>query len=141
MSNGTEDVSILDLNLDEVPDLNLAPEGQNQLMITGVPSIRSGEKDGRSWQNLTVVLAAVNSPNTYRIYHTLWLPQADDDEDRTNSSKRRIKAFMIAFGIPISGPLNLESWVGKQGFAILKSVPGREGREDKMEIAKVVVGS
>ncbi len=134
-----DDVSILDMNLEDVPDLELAPEGQNRLVIAAPPRVNSGEKNDKPWSNVSIALSAPDAQNTHRIYHTLWLPQAGDDEDRANSSKRQIKNFMIAFGIPITGPLQLENWAGSEGHAILKRVSDPE-REDKMVISKVVLG-
>lgn len=49
---------------------------------------------------ISVLLEAMDQPHAKLVYHTLWLPQPDDDEKRSNQALFRIREFCEVFGIP-----------------------------------------
>lgn len=115
-----EQLGFLDVNLDDIPDLVNATPGQHELRIIGKPRYKSDVSDKGPWAVLNIALEVLDQENVQRIYHGLFLPQEGQEKNRVDATRRRIRDFCLAFGIPFGGGrLDFNDFVGKTGFANL----------------------
>lgn len=103
-----------DLDLENVPELVAVPEGEYEVRI-----MEAGEHISKSsgMPMIKVVLEIVGQPNAETIYHYITLPQPDDDERKRNNKRRRIKEFLLAFGL--SQQSDFSEWVGRVAWALI----------------------
>ena len=107
---------LADLDLDNVPELVVVPEGEYELRIVEA----SDHISKTTGQNMVrLVLVVESEPNAENIYHYISLPQVEDDERKRNSKLRRIKDFLTAFGLPQQSEYS--EWVGATGWALVGS--------------------
>ena len=107
--------SILDIAQENVPELEVAPEGEHQVMISRVVD-RSGDAAYKSGREGYDVLMKVDVPNSKSLMHRVFKPMESDDEDKANNMKRGIKNFVQAFNIASE---DTETWVGSTCWAVL----------------------
>lgn len=125
--------NILDLALENTPELTLVPVGDAQVEIMSTEVKRS--KDGATTY-IQLVLKSRSHEDTENIFHSLFIPGANDDKDKANGKKRRIKDFLSGFGIPYEGSLDVTTWKGGIGNVIVKHTSD-PAYGDKAEIAKI----
>lgn len=150
--------SILDLNLDSVPELGTMPTGSEaQLEITSCRLKEVGEAGYPQLLFSCKNLESTDETEYDTVFHTLWLPSELDKTSAASNQKRRdIRDFCSAVGIntdrlvdyvsEASNQLhggeevsNLEDAIGKIFYAVLKEEE-YEGRL-KNVIKKVVKGA
>lgn len=117
-------MSILDINLADVPELTTVEAGTEVEVQIG--ALEQGESKSSGNQMLTCRINVTSVDNVGAIFHYLTLPGADDDENTKNSKLRRLKRFCESFGIDFSSGIDLEAAVGKQSWAILNEETDEE---------------
>jgi hypothetical protein len=80
----------------------------------------------RARQLIQAQLEVVGDPNSKLIKQIMMLPNASDDDRKKNARLRNIGDFYKAFGIPSVGKVNLASYFGNFGWAILTVEDGNE---------------
>lgn len=125
---------LADLDLDNVPELVVVPEGEYELRI-----VEAGDHISKTTsQNMVrLVLVVESEPNAENIYHYISLPQVDDDERKRNSKLRRIKDFLAAFGLPQQSEYG--DWVGATGWALVGSEVNERTGEPTNSIKRFIV--
>jgi hypothetical protein len=129
----------MDFELDNVPDLEVAPDGEYKLTIASAEA--RTDKNG----NPGVMLRfRVGRPNTKQCGRWISLPgEADNEEDRNNKI-RRLKAFRDAFHLGFTTSSQFismcddKSLLGKEAYAVLVVKEDAE-YGDSNEIKRFVV--
>jgi len=107
-------MGLLDFNLEEVPELECVPEGRYKLQI-----VRAETKlDSHGNPGMSLSFSIEGKPNTKRVSSWLALPGENDDADTANSKLRRIKNFVLSFGVSPSNDSD-EGYIGLIGSAVL----------------------
>lgn len=115
--------SLLDLNLDEVPELAMIPVGDHKIRCASADVRR--KKDGTgTYINLRCESSA--DPMTDDIYVRVGLPSDQDDQKTVIRKKQRLVEMLQAFGITPGSSLNVESLVGQEAWVIIKHVEDPE---------------
>ena len=87
---------------------------------------------------LSFALEIPSEKKAKNIYHVMMFPTAKDDEKKANNRKRAMLNFFNAFGIDVSGGINLQSCIGCTGWAILEEEDDPEyGTRNRLK--KVVI--
>jgi len=129
--------SILDINLDDVPDLTIVDTDEYELSLCGV-EIKTSKK-GEPYIN--AVFDIMGEPNAQKIYHIVMLPSDSCDEDTLIRRKRQMKKFYTALGIPLSGQeVDLEDYIGTTVSAFVGVQEGdSEYPESKNNIRRFIL--
>ncbi len=112
--------SILELNLQDIPDLEIAPPDEYELILKSVEIKES--KSGGKYINLG--LDFIGQPNIQRLFHVVMLPDASLDDDVNLKRKRRIKALYEVLDIPLSGEVDLADSIGNTLWAFVGEQEG-----------------
>lgn len=83
---------------------------------------------------------AVDEPTAKEFTKYLALPHPSMDEKKLNSTKLALRRFFEAFGIDPTGPIDTESMVGLEGWAIL-GIENNEQYGDQNYIKRFVAGA
>lgn len=103
-----------DVNVDDAVALQIVQNGwQGELEITAVQP--NAEKS-----YVLVICSIPGEEFTQSVRHFLFFPKSDDDKDKVNNKKLRIKEFFEAFGINGDDRREPENWIGLSAKAILK---------------------
>ena len=94
--------TMFELNPEDVPDVELLPDGEYQVRVqkAEVKESKAGDK------YFNIVLVPVDHPAAEPIYYSLFPPKGSDDERKKLNKQRRIKAFLEAAGVPL-GPYRI----------------------------------
>ncbi len=116
-------MDILDLNLTDIPEETVLPEGDYKLRIDADPEQKTAKSSGNEYLN--VVLTPVEYPDAPVIYHILTLPNAAADERQNRGRLRRIKQFCDAFGVDYASGIDLSLFAGLEGwgYVVLEEDP------------------
>jgi len=127
-------MSFLDLNLSNVEDLKLVPDGE-YLLQCQTAEVKNSQKGGR-YINLRFALP--NEPTAEDLYHILMLP---DNSDAKKDHRRllAIKQMCKAMGVDLDAPLDLDDIVSRECYAILTTQEDQQ-YGDKNVIKTFVVG-
>lgn len=136
-----ENSSFLDLAqaMREVPDLEVVPDGEYELQVVSATRII-----GESSKRFQVILSIIGHPNASPVYHLLWLPKDEDDEQRQNASVRKIKYFCEGFDVDFSSPIEIDEnnsivdFIGKTGNARLVVDPETDKHGERNIIKRVL---
>jgi hypothetical protein len=127
---------ILDFELDKVPELTIAPEGEAKLSITTA----EGKLDKNQQPGVQIRFRVANRPNTSPLSTWLSFPTEGDDEDQRNNKLRRIITFRDAFKLSFKTPSQFANMVeegtlkGKEGWAILSVTESDEyGKQNSIK--------
>ena len=133
-------MSILDMNVEDVPDLEVmaADEYQVKIIKGEVKDYKNEKGEGKY---LLLALEVVDEPLAKTVFHNLFFPKADDDERQVDGARRGFKTFYQAFALPLSGNLDLEELSGKTGWAYLKIKPAKDEFEEANTIGKFIVSN
>lgn len=108
-------MSILDYNLDNVPDEQTLEPGEYQVKILSAKS-----KDSKAGKPMIeVALGYPDHEDAKSTFHYISLPSEDDDQTKTNQKLRGLKNFYEAFNVDYSGPVDMDNLVGETCFAII----------------------
>jgi hypothetical protein len=115
-------MSLSEMNLDSVPDLQTIPDGEYQVQCKHADEKLS--KAGNTY--IQLLLEPVDHPDAEPIFENLTLP-SDSDEPRTASFKaRRLKSALEAFGLPTNvTPTQVvqqkDDFVGQSAWVFVKT--------------------
>ena len=119
---------ILDYNLDDVPDLVVAEEGEHLLTVLNVAH-HDSDKNGNPF--LMVLFSVGDAENTKTVSHFIGLPGGKDSKPEADDKLRRLGYFCDAFNISL--PIDVAEMEDKQGSAILKISEDEEyGEQNKI---------
>lgn len=113
-------MGILDYELDKVPELEVAPDGEWGVEVAGADG--KIDKNGKPGVQFRF---RVDRPNTKMCSTWISFPHETDTEDERNNKLRRIKGFRDAFKLNFKTASQLaamvedESVLGSKAFAIL----------------------
>lgn len=127
-------MSVLDLNLGQVPDQNVAEAGEYQFTI-GKTEVKTKAETGNTFISMWISLPEV--PTSPDFTHILMLPKDDDDEKQRISKGNRLKRFLEAVGIDPATFQDSDELVGATGRAVIKVVPSDQ-YGDQNSIQKVL---
>lgn len=108
-------MSLLDYNLQEIPDLEVMPEGEHQVRCVRAEEGTSN-KSGDPY--ILLRLEIVGEPNVKQITNPIMLPGENSDERETNSRLRRLKQAVEAFSLDPTN-VDTEDFEGKTAWAFL----------------------
>jgi len=108
-------MSILDYNLDNVPEESIVPAGEYEIKILSAKSKTS--KAGKPM--VEVALGFPSEPDSRSCFHYIGLPAEGDEQTAANGKLRRLKEFYDAFGIDYGNPVELDTMIGETAFAIV----------------------
>lgn len=126
-------MTILNFNLNDVPDLQVSESSEAIVRVTKEPEIKTSNNSGN--QYISMMLEVVNEPNTAPIFHIAMLPSEDTDEATKNNYLRRLRDMFEAFGVDYSsGTIDLKALTGKSTWAALKVEEDDEyGRKNRIK--------
>ena len=108
-------MSILDYNLDAVPEESTLPQGEYEVKILSAKS-----KDSKAGKPmLEIALGFPGEPDARSCFHYITLPAEGDEDKPINGKLRRLKGFYEAFGIDYSSPVDMDTIVGETAYAII----------------------
>ena len=117
----TDEVSMLDINFDEVYDFELLPDGEEvELRIARAEVV--GKKANEEEKMLHVVLEDPGNPKVDDIHLYMPIPSAEmrsSEPKRANKMLRRIQQFYETFDIDTSQPVVLSDIIGNTGYCIV----------------------
>lgn len=108
-------MSLLNLNLNDVPDEKVVEPGEYQLVVTKA-EVKTSTNSGN--EMIAVFFNIVGETDAKMVADYLVLPTKGSDQN--NKRLRDIKSFCLACGVDISGGINVEEFKGKQPWANLK---------------------
>ena len=123
-------MSLLDINLDDIKDLELLPEGEYVLEIIKAEVKENSKKTG----NNIMVVCKVLDQDCENVFHYCILPAEGDDETKVNNKKRMLKAFCEAFGLD-TGSIDTDTWVGASAWCALKVDTYQDQESNKIKRA------
>lgn len=128
-------MSMLDLDLGNVPEKEIMPDDEYSLKI-----FSADRRDSRSGKPMLVVgFEFVDHSNAQEVYQNFLLPQEEEEERANNNRLRRIKQFCEAFGIDVDNPFSTDDLIGETGWAIVSERHDEEyGHQN--QIRRFVVG-
>jgi hypothetical protein len=130
-------MSFLDYDLQNVPELEVLPEGEYELRILAC-EVKTSQA-GNPMVSLSLDCPA--EPNSKGIHHTIMLPTDADDEKKRNGRLRSLKGFCEAFGINTVGGITLDdSVVGNTGWAII-AIESSPEYGDQNRVRRFVTGN
>ena len=128
-----ETVSVLDYNLDEVPEMGIADEGESNLTFTKViqepwnaDERKKDNPDPDCQMRIVFHFGFTDLEDVWPIKHYVRLPH-DSEPDETKKRLRRLKDVYQAVGIPTDGSVNsvevIQEYYGTTFFASIKVNP------------------
>ena len=104
-------------DLSQTPDLEVLPDNTEAKLRLNALSVEVGQKSGKPY--LLAIVAASDYPDSRDIRHMMMLPTDEDDPKQVQNRKRAIKYFGQAFGIPLTGKVDFEKYLGREAYAVL----------------------
>lgn len=101
-------MSFIDAELDAIEEDKPVAEGEYELVITDV---KEKEKDGEA-SGLLVILEIVGVEGASNVLHNISFPMAGDDDQKRKNKLKFMKRFLVLFGIPYAGGLDLTRFPG-----------------------------
>lgn len=132
--------TVLELNLNDVPDRELIPDGEEILMRIIRANVHEGQNSGKL--SIRVILESPTDPSINRITHYLSLPNSEDDEDTAYGKRERVKRFCQAFDIPIKASYNFQDpknndFVMHEGY-VIAGIEQDDAGEDRNFIRRTI---
>ena len=134
--------SVLDLNLENVQEPTIVPEGTYKVRLTS-GAIRTSKKGGKY---ISASFEIVNHDEpTQPVFHTMMLPDGEEvakDERRKLDIKRFCDAFELSYNIETgetdsNGTTKILDWKGNEAWAVMK-VSHEEDYGDRNEIRRFI---
>ena len=107
-------MTLLDVNIDEINEPVLLPEGEHELRCTGVQDKTQGE----TYPGVVLILEAQGGGElTAPIFHRVFFPRPEiDDEQKQARARLDLKRICQAFGVPGS-PIDFDNFIGQSAWA------------------------
>lgn len=134
-------MSVLDLNLENVPELEIVEEGEYELQIEPKSVSLKESQNGNKYIQARIKI--VGQDNTYPVFHRMMLPDKEQSEDINMMRKRDIKRFLEAFDLDLKVEFTdgkeqlLKGVKGQKAWAILKVTDDGE-YEPKNEVKRFI---
>jgi len=128
---------LLDLNLEDVHEPELAPDGEYDIRLISV-ELKTSEKSGREYINALMAIEGENAP---LVAHMIVLPDGEKP-DMDERRKLDIKRFCTAFNLPLT--LNFSEDGKMTGVknlvarALVGTEQGTEGYDDRNRVKRWV---
>ena len=128
-------MTLLDINLDNIPERKLPSEGEHKLRVeTVIEQLEAANP------RLAMGLRSLTETGSEMAWLTLWMPNGED-ENRDIESQRRILDFVTAFQVPVGKKgLDTESMVGCTGWGKVVHRTREDTGEDVANVTKILVG-
>ena len=108
-------MTFISMPLGDAVQKEVLPEGEYELVIEDV---KIKEKDNK--ERISVRCSVDGEPNARAVFHNIWFPDPDADEEKQNNTLLFAIAFCDAFDIPWkSNGFNLEDFFGSRGRVYL----------------------
>ncbi len=95
-------------NLENVSELETAPEGTYDLLVSKVEE--KEDKNGKAY--LMFTLEFMDHPEYYSIRHFMFLPSEEDDARRRQSTMVNIKRFLTMAGLGVTNNFDPQELLG-----------------------------
>ena len=106
-------MTLLDVNIDEVNEPVLLPEGEHELRCTSYQDKTQGEK----YPGVVLILEAQGGGElTAPIFHRVFFPRSEDDDQKQARARLDIKRLCLAFGVSGS-PIDFDNFIGQSAWA------------------------
>lgn len=127
-------MSFIDMDLDAVEESKPVAEGTYTLVIEDV---KEKEKEGVQ-TGLLVILSIEGQPTAANVLHNLSFPLDADDDQKKKNKLLFMKRFLVLFGIPFQGGIDLTKFAGKRAACALglKEYQGSVSNELKLPMIK-----
>ncbi len=122
-------MSLLDLNLENVPELSTVPEGEYTLVCRSA-EVKTSQNTGGQYISLRYEI--VGEPDALPVYHVVMLPTPEDDDAKRNWRLRQLKRLFESHGCDISQP-DPEELVGKEVQAMLVVEEDEYGPQNRIK--------
>ena len=122
----------------QTPDLQIIPDNTEVKVILNALSVQVGKDSGKPY--LLALLSVVGEPDARDIRHMMMLPRDDQDAKQQSNAKRKLKYFGQAFGIPMTGKVSFDGYLGRQAIAII-GVDADTGYGESNRIKRWVTGA
>lgn len=108
-------MSFINEDTSNVPELASVPEGEYEVRL--LSAIVRNSKKGDPMIEAKIDIPA--EPTSDDIYHYIMLPTNGDNEKQAIRKKQNLRDFKSAFGMPQSGQIDLDDYVGNLSWAII----------------------
>jgi hypothetical protein len=129
-------MSFINEDTSNVPELAAVPEGEYEVRLVNA-DVKNSKK------GLPMVEAKLDipsEPTSDDIYHYIMLPTQGDTEKQKIRKQQNLKEFKAAFGMPQSGPVNLEDYAGTKGWALLSEEENDQTNKMQNRVKRFIVG-
>jgi hypothetical protein len=125
-------------DIGDTPDLTVIPDDTEVTLRLTALSMQVGKNSGNPF--LLAMLEVKGEPDARDIRHMMMWPRDDMDSKQVANAKRRIKYFGQAFGIPLTGKVEFDKYLGREAVAILAVDPD-EGYGESNRVKRWVTGA
>lgn len=110
-------MSIIDQNLDDVPDRTNISAGEQHLVVT---EAKVAKNKANTNDQIVVTMTLYDGGDVWPVRQ--YFPLVDAGHEKYDTYRRMLKDFCEAFGVPIrkGGKIDTEDMVGKDAWVILK---------------------
>lgn len=115
----TDDLGMMDLDLDSAVEAEIVPAGEYELEI-GFVEKGTSKKGKGDFLHLVLNILNSESENPSPIHHYLMIPDSNQDSKTNNDRKLGIKHFVEACGLDSSEPVDLSTLEGLTCHAKIK---------------------
>ena len=109
-------MSFIDMELDAIEEEKPVAEGEYSLVITDVKEKQ--DESGNS-KGLLVILEVEGATGAANVLHNISFPLAHDDESKKKNKLLFMKRFLVQFGIPFQGGIDLTRFPGARAKCFL----------------------
>ncbi len=111
-------------SLSDIPDLGPVEAGEYDLYVR---KAKDTESNDGSRKGMMLVCDITDAENSEPLFHSIWLPNASDDEDKSATMWRMIKEQISAMGLDPSDENENSDFEGLQ-FSALLAVETYQGK-------------
>lgn len=130
-------MSLLDVNLDDYQEPQIAAQGEYEVQLVGVSDAKEGPK-GQYYQARLEIIGTDEEYET--VFHNISVPNPDDEKSKKNFKLGLLRNFCEAFQI-VGGPngIDLKDGLGKSAYAILEIEPESDYGPARNRVKKFVI--
>ena len=109
-------MSFIDAELDAIEEDKPVAEGEYSLVITDV---KEKNDDSGNLKGLLVILEIEGQEGAANVLHNISIPLPTDDADKKKTKLLFMKRFLVQFGIPFAGGVDLTRFPGARAKCFL----------------------
>ena len=110
-------MSFIDAELDAIEEDKPVAEGEYNLVITDV---KEKKDESGNLKGLLVILEIEGAEGAANVLHNISLPLPGDDDQKKKNKLLFMKRFLVQFGIPFVGGVDLQRFPGARAKCMLK---------------------